>query len=54
MTFSFLWWLSIVKAPNKKVTSCVGFEDLAAGQTIRNDDILLNNIEKKQDFKLPL
>ena len=22
------------------------------GQTIRNGDILLNNIEKKQDFKL--
>ena len=33
---------------------CVGCEDLAAGQTIRNSDILLNSIEKKQDFKLPL
>ena len=32
--------------------SCVGCEDLAEGQTIRNGDILLNNIEKKQDFKL--
>ena len=31
---------------------CAGCEDLAARQTIRNGDILLNNIDKKQDFKL--
>ena len=40
------------RPPN--MVSCAGCEDLAAGQTIRNGDILLNNIEKKQDFKLPL
>ena len=27
-------------------------EDLAAGKTIRNGNILLNNIDRKQDFKL--
>ena len=36
---------------NIRFTTCAGCEDLAAGQTIRNGDILLNNIDKKQDFK---